>query len=94
MLHTPATTEGETATETELETETEMEEEHTRVLETSKPKHQLPLASAATDALRYKKKQRISQHDLLNRYFRRDVVVFRNIDLLRYVRSSMYLLLG
>jgi phosphatidylethanolamine N-methyltransferase len=27
----------------------------------------------------------VSQHDLLNKYFKRDAVVLRNVDLLRYV---------
>ena len=30
------------------------------------------------------KKRGLSQHDLLNKYFRRDAVVLRNVDLLRY----------
>jgi len=29
----------------------------------------------------------LSQHDLLNKYFRRDVVVLRNVDLLRLVSA-------
>ena len=32
-----------------------------------------------------RKKRGMSQHDLLNKYFRRDAVVLRNVDLLRYV---------
>jgi phosphatidylethanolamine N-methyltransferase len=32
-----------------------------------------------------RKKRGLSQHDLLNKYFRRDAVVLRNVDLLRYV---------
>ncbi|KAF5344522.1 hypothetical protein D9757_008147 [Collybiopsis confluens] len=37
----------------------------------------------------------VSQHDLLNRYFRRDMVIFRNLDVLRcladdYLYSSFY----
>jgi phosphatidylethanolamine N-methyltransferase len=32
-----------------------------------------------------KKRRGTSQHDLLNKYFRRDAVVLRNVDLLRYV---------
>ena len=45
------------------------------------------ITSVSSDAgvdNRTKKKRGLSQHDLLNRYFRRDAVVLRNIDLLRY----------
>jgi len=31
----------------------------------------------------------LSQHDLLNKYFRRDAVVLRNVDLFRWVSSSV-----
>lgn len=33
------------------------------------------------------KRKAVSHHDLLNKYFRRDAVVLRNLDLLRYVLS-------
>jgi phosphatidylethanolamine N-methyltransferase len=38
-----------------------------------------------------RKRRGMSQHDLLNRYFRRDAVVLRNIDLLRYVYFSFFI---
>lgn len=96
ILSTPAATEGETATETELETETEIEEENhggevTAGRKQSKHQPQLSTASSVSahsgisndsTAPRYRRKA-ISQHDLLNKYFRRDAVVLRNIDLLR-----------
>jgi phosphatidylethanolamine N-methyltransferase len=34
----------------------------------------------------------VSHHDLLNKYFRRDAVVIRNVDLLRYVLSIIILI--
>ena len=38
-------------------------------------------------AIGFSRKFTTSQHDLLNKYFRRDVVVLRNLDLLRYILS-------
>ena len=38
-----------------------------------------------------RKRRGMSEHDLLNRYFRRDAVVLRNIDLLRYVHSPSFI---
>jgi phosphatidylethanolamine N-methyltransferase len=59
----------------------------------SKSRHQpqssiASLASVSSDAgvdNGARKKRGMSQHDLLNKYFRRDAVVLRNVDLLRYV---------
>ncbi|KAG5645124.1 phosphatidylethanolamine N-methyltransferase [Asterophora parasitica] len=83
ILSTPAATEGETATETELETETEME--FSTISDRKKSNHQSQpsVSSNGTSAEpRYKRKP-ASQHDLLNKYFRRDTVVIRNLDLHR-----------
>jgi hypothetical protein len=40
---------------------------------------------AGASANNSRKTRGLSQHDLLNKYFRRDAVVLRNVDLLRYV---------
>lgn len=93
ILSTPAVTEGETATETEFETEMEIDDDTpiTDVINQKLSKHQQhhSIASSVSSkggidasAPRHKKKA-MSQHDLLNKYFRRDAVVIRNIDFLR-----------
>jgi phosphatidylethanolamine N-methyltransferase len=77
-LSTPAATEGETATDTELETETESEvEDELLVGEDMLPRKQEVGNTAA--------KRAISQHDLMNIYFRRDTIFLnlKNIDLFR-----------
>jgi phosphatidylethanolamine N-methyltransferase len=71
-LSTPPATEGETATDTE--TETECEGKASDTLRSYRPTQPIILESA------------ISQHDLHHKYFRRDVVILHNIDLLRQVR--------
>lgn len=72
QLSTPAATEGETATDTE--TETECEGKAPATLRSYRPKQPILLEST------------VSQHDLHHKYFRRDVVLLHNIDLLRQVR--------
>ncbi|KAG6833408.1 phosphatidylethanolamine N-methyltransferase [Tephrocybe sp. NHM501043] len=88
ILATPAATEGETATETELETEIEIDDAHQHIVGENRKisKHQVKPSIASSissggDVPRYRKPA--SQHDLLNKYFRRDTVVLRNLDLLR-----------
>ncbi|KAH0580012.1 phosphatidylethanolamine N-methyltransferase [Termitomyces sp. 'cryptogamus'] len=96
ILATPAITEGETATDTtEPETEAETDEmmapingrvENKRILK-HKPKPSISSVSSANSERprptpRYGKKA-ASQHDLLNKYFRHDTLVLKNIDLLR-----------
>jgi phosphatidylethanolamine N-methyltransferase len=79
-LSTPAATEGETATETELETESDSElEDEPLTGEGMLPRKQ-EVVSTAT-----KSKRAISQHDLMNIYFRRDTIFLnlKNIDLFR-----------
>ncbi|KAF5353374.1 hypothetical protein D9756_008040 [Leucocoprinus leucothites] len=88
---TPSAT---TETETELETETETEDNLNYVrsspqsqLKTSSTKHRLTPSNASSissngDSVGRKRKA-LSQHDLLNKYFRRDTVVMKNLDLLR-----------
>lgn len=93
ILSTPAVTEGETATETDFETELEIDDDTpiTDVINRKLSKHQQhhSIASSVSSkggldagVPRHKKKA-VSQHDLLNKYFRRDAVVIRNIDFLR-----------
>lgn len=82
---TPAATEGETATESELETETETELEYETVRRRRRP-DSLSSVSTPTIGSTVSKRARspvLSQHDLLNRYFRKDSILFHNIDLLR-----------
>ncbi|KAF8064345.1 phosphatidylethanolamine N-methyltransferase [Lyophyllum atratum] len=103
ILATPAATEGETATETELETETEIEEELGVIngSATKPSKHQPTLSInsvlssngiGGNTTARHRKKA-TSQHDLLNKYFRRDAVVLRNIDLLRANDAMLILII-
>lgn len=74
QLSTPTVTEGESATDTELDTECEGE---------ATPKHK---KRELDNLYTCDPMQRApSQHDLLHKYFRRDVVGFHNIDLLRQV---------
>ncbi|KAK7448497.1 phosphatidylethanolamine N-methyltransferase [Stygiomarasmius scandens] len=84
-LTTPSATEAETATETEFDTETEdgpspsvrdsKVRKHKQLLSTSS------ISSASVDFMAPVKP--ISQHDLLNKYFRRDTVILRNLDVFR-----------
>ncbi|KIJ61193.1 hypothetical protein HYDPIDRAFT_183320 [Hydnomerulius pinastri MD-312] len=90
-LSTPAATEGETASETDLETETETESmtptmQSRKVLDDPLMKNESPKRPS-------KQVQSVSQHDLHHKYFRRDVVVFHNIDLLRSSDAMLILLI-
>jgi phosphatidylethanolamine N-methyltransferase len=87
---TPTATDGDTATEsdvlaTETETETEGESHcETHEVVTSKSGTFTPPKRISSTVERKKVQgQRISQHDLLNKYFRRDTVLLHNVDLLR-----------
>jgi phosphatidylethanolamine N-methyltransferase len=92
ILSTPVATEGETATETDFETEVEIDDDTpvadivSHKISKHQPQHSIASSMSssggADGAPRYRKKA-VSQHDLLNKYFRRDAVVIRNIDLLR-----------
>ncbi|OCH92552.1 phosphatidylethanolamine N-methyltransferase [Obba rivulosa] len=87
-ISTPAVTEGESATETdELMTETETEFETRCTSFQAKRRCALGLAGAgasqAANSSRRVKAPALSQHDLLNTYFRKDVIFLKNIDLLR-----------
>ncbi|KAK7055518.1 phosphatidylethanolamine N-methyltransferase [Favolaschia claudopus] len=83
-ISTPSATEGDTATDTELETEIELEGESvvpTRRHHQQKASDDIVAASFLPSPP--KKKKAVSQHDLFNKYFRRDTVIFRNLDLFR-----------
>lgn len=91
-LLTPPVTEGETATDTEHEAEMEPDLASSRSASASPRKkvsrHQpcpSVSSSAEYDDLKsdHPQKRGLSQHDLLNKYFRRDTLVLRNLDLLR-----------
>lgn len=89
---TPAATEGETATETDLETETETEyDARAPVTDFEGIKRSLHRAELSTESASSarsheglpKKKRVLSNHDLLTKYFRRDTMIFKNLDLFR-----------
>ncbi|KAH8822688.1 phosphatidylethanolamine N-methyltransferase [Flagelloscypha sp. PMI_526] len=67
---TPSITEGDTGTESEFDTETEMDGPTTTRIPNT------------TNNLNEKKKL-MSQHDLMTRYFRRDLLIWKNFDILR-----------
>ena len=75
-LSTPAATEGET-TETETELETELDESYS----SSRPSSEIVTTGAMKPRSRI---QSLTQHDLINQYFRKDVIILRNVDLLRW----------
>lgn len=94
---TPSVTEGETATETDLETETEteLENEATAPANRMRPTHQQPSnASSIPELNAPRKKKAMSQHDLLTKYFRRDTVVLKNLDLLRANDATLVLVVA
>jgi phosphatidylethanolamine N-methyltransferase len=87
-LLVPAMTDGETGTDTELETETEAETP-TNLKQRLRSKHQrCNSCGSGTDHLNSERRsdprrKPVSQHDLFNKYFRRDTVILKNVDLLR-----------
>jgi phosphatidylethanolamine N-methyltransferase len=72
-MSTPPFTEGETATETEVETE----------MEDNLPARGTNMRRAHSKASAKPRSLPKTQHDLLNQYFRKDVIGIHNIDLLR-----------
>ncbi|KAH7911129.1 phospholipid methyltransferase-domain-containing protein [Hygrophoropsis aurantiaca] len=94
QLSTPAITEGETATETDLETETETEGEHTPVIKDKRLcGSQPPMITRSESARRAASELGVSQHDLHNKYFRRDTVILQNVDLLRSSDAMLVLVI-
>ncbi|EPQ55966.1 hypothetical protein GLOTRDRAFT_76181 [Gloeophyllum trabeum ATCC 11539] len=94
-LTTPSATEGETATETEeLQTETETEFEGTAKQEQMMKKAEVSAAlTPATAVTRRHRSAFVTQHDLMNTYFRQDTIILRNIDLFRASDLKLVLLL-
>jgi phosphatidylethanolamine N-methyltransferase len=85
---TPSATEGDTATETDIETETETELDiEALVGGRRRAGHQAQPSNTTLDGRLSppKPKKPMSEHDLLNKYFRRDTVVLKNIDLFRCI---------
>ncbi|KAG6333073.1 hypothetical protein ID866_6015 [Astraeus odoratus] len=90
---TPAATEGETASDTDLETETEADGNATPRIQ---PRHGPHVSGASTPRATFSRRssrQQLSQHDLLHKYFRRDVVILQNLDLLRSSDAMLVLLI-
>ncbi|KAJ7454990.1 phosphatidylethanolamine N-methyltransferase [Mycena galericulata] len=92
---TPSATEGDTATETDLETETEIEGETAAPAPRRRPGHQQKASNASSfsEGSPPKKKKAITQHDLFNKYFRRDTVVLRNLDIFRANDTTLLLVI-
>jgi hypothetical protein len=72
-VSTPSFTEGDTATETEVETE----------VEDTLPARETNIHSPLIKISSKRRARPMTQHDLLNRYFRKDTIGLHNIDLLR-----------
>ena len=92
---TPGITEADTATETELETEVEdaVEPRPSAFQKRAKTRHVPTLStdSAVADGdVPLQRRAAVSQHDLFNKYFRRDAVVLRNVDILRCVAGERF----
>ncbi|KAJ7042973.1 phosphatidylethanolamine N-methyltransferase [Mycena alexandri] len=101
---TPSATEGDTATDTDLETETETELLEGELVSAvsagrRRPGHQQNPSDASsfylpeTTTSTPKKKKLMSQHDLFTKYFRRDTVVLKNIDLFRANDATLLLII-
>ena len=91
---TPSATEGETATETDgpdTDSDSGTENEARSFSRTRKTRadSDTRFTSSSTYSVDVPPRDQspVSQHDLFNRYFRKDVVLFHNLDLLRYVES-------
>ncbi|KAK2460451.1 hypothetical protein APHAL10511_007616 [Amanita phalloides] len=89
----PTMVDGETFTDTEVETEAEAE---TPTEETRSKRHRRDdsgscMNEQCTEYRRVPWKKAISQHDLFNKYFRRDTVILKNVDVLR-ANDAMLLL--
>ncbi|KAF9262041.1 hypothetical protein L218DRAFT_960639 [Marasmius fiardii PR-910] len=105
-LTTPSVTDGETATDTELETETELEDAPTNAIDTNSSKKRHSRHSSSTGSQSPEtpsrlgsneipsKKKAVSQHDLLNKYFRRDTLILRNVDPLRATDFMLILVIA
>ncbi|KAF8192821.1 phosphatidylethanolamine N-methyltransferase [Mycena galopus ATCC 62051] len=97
---TPPATEGDTATETDLDTETELDLATTTAVSGGRKRvmraghEQKPSnASSTFSTSPPKKKKPVSQHDLVTKYFRRDTVILKNVDLFRANDFTLVLVL-
>ncbi|KAI0092346.1 phosphatidylethanolamine N-methyltransferase [Irpex rosettiformis] len=99
-LSTPSATEGESGTETDdlhTDSDCETENEGGKILRGHKRRQSSNVSfasignSMAVDMIRTKSVT--SQHDLFNRYFRKDAVLLHNIDLLRATDLQLILVL-
>ncbi|KAJ3867808.1 phospholipid methyltransferase-domain-containing protein [Lentinula novae-zelandiae] len=52
------------------------------------------LSTTSTGDSTFKTRKSVSQHDLLNKYFRRDMVIFRNLDVLRAPDALLVILVA
>ena len=101
-LPTPSATEGETATETDGPmTETETETEYESKAKAPKRKQlkrrsasSLGSAGSMSESARARRPGSpiMTQHDLMNRYFRHDTIFLHNVDLFRCVSLSVTIL--
>lgn len=95
-LSTPSVTEGESAAETdgpqtEYEDESDTENETPGAIMSRRKGRQTSSSSYASEPVSRandfnaprRNKSPVSQHDLFNRYFRKDAILLHNIDLLR-----------
>ncbi|KZT35944.1 hypothetical protein SISSUDRAFT_1008125 [Sistotremastrum suecicum HHB10207 ss-3] len=89
---TPSFTDGETATETETETESNIHSPgHSPSSSVSRERS---TSSEKDPLIKRTRTKSVNQHDLLNRYFRKDVIGFKNIDLLRGSDIKLVLLVA
>lgn len=98
-LQTPSATEGETATETDGPiTETETETEYESKAKALKRKQQKRLSASSLGSVNVNSESSrarrpgspiMTQHDLMNRYFRHDTIFLHNIDFLRSVIKAL-----
>lgn len=104
LPETPAATDGETATETDElvteassgtshDTEPELELVSDAKASTSSKINGYTSGNAYANITNGNVTTRaaLSQHDLMNMYFRKDAILFHNIDLLRYAHPTAFL---
>ncbi|KAF7307888.1 Phosphatidylethanolamine N-methyltransferase [Mycena kentingensis (nom. inval.)] len=94
---TPSATEGDTATETDLETEIEVD--GLPAQPGRRRRHQATPSVASTTSfegspeLKQMKERPMSQHDLFTKYFRRDTIILKNIDVFRANDATLLLII-
>ncbi|KAL0573878.1 phosphatidylethanolamine N-methyltransferase [Marasmius crinis-equi] len=88
QLPTPSVTETDTLTETEVDTEVDGEGNPVITTEKKKRKTKVKIPKSSK-----KKIKPLSEHDLFNKYFRRDTLVLKNLDPFRATDFLFLLLL-